>query len=70
MHFFEQDSVKLSESATQSIQAEGHNSIQKGDILLVDRALPGKHVRDHVDFHLGLGDLHLRGHLGLATEKE
>lgn len=31
---------------------------------------PVEHVRDHVDFGLGSSDLLLRGHLGLAAEKE
>ena len=37
---------------------------------MADNSSPVEHVRDHLDFGLGLSELHLRGHLGLTAEKE
>jgi hypothetical protein len=38
--------------------------------IIEDNSSPVEHVRDHLDFGLGLSELHLRGHLGLTAEKE
>lgn len=37
---------------------------------MADESSPVEHVRDHLDFGLGLSELLLRGHLGLTAEKE
>lgn len=67
-----QDSAKLYHDALAGFQEETTIVEQERQPphWFNDKNSPVEHVRDHFDFGLGSSELLLRGHLGLAAEKE